>query len=243
MIKNILVCILLSMTALFAEAFHANYNATFGVFGTVGSIHNVVTQNKHTYKIETTVKLAGLAKIIMGNQTEHYISTGHIVKGMMISDDYTMISTKKDKKKIKDYHIDHKHKDVTKRYRKWVNGKLIRDEKHTLHFYAENDLLTLYFNMNHAIKTKGKVYTMKAVGLEKQKGVVKVTVPTDAQENSYKKDLGPTADWYAKARIVQENFRKNSGDILLSVDSDGFIKKAVIKDILMFGDATLIRVK
>ena len=97
--------------------------------------------------------------------------------------------------------------------------------------------------MNNAIKAKGKVYTMKAVGLEKQKGVVKVTVPTDAQANSYKKDLGSTANWYAKARIVQENFRTNSGDILLSVDDDGFIKKAVIKDILMFGDAQLLRVK
>lgn len=232
---------LLFSVTLSAKTEHINYRATFGIFGTVGTIHNTLTTDSKHYKIETTVKLAGMAKGIMGDQIEHYVSKGHMVKGMMVSDDYTMTSTKKNQKKVKNYHIDHVRKHVTKRYRKWVNGKLVHEEKQTLPFYATNDLLTLYFNMNHAIKKKGKVYTMKAVGLEKQKGVVEVTVPIDAESSSYAQDLGATADWYAKARIVQENFRKNSGDILLSVAKDGFIKKAVIKDILMFGDAKLIR--
>ena len=228
---------------LWSSVTQVNYKATFGIFGTVGTIHNTLTQNKKTYKIETTVMLAGLAKIIMGGQTEHYISKGHMVKGMMVSDNYTMISLKKDEKKVKEYHIDHKHKRVTKIYKKWKNQKLIVEEKKVLKFYAKNDLLTLYFNMNHALTKQGKTYHFKAVGLEKQKGIVQVTVPSDSQSTMYQKDLGPTANWYAKALIVQENFRKNKGDILLSVDEDGFIKKAVIKDVLMYGDAKLIRMK
>ena len=132
---------------------------------------------------------------------------------------------------------------MTKIYKKWKNGKLVAHEKEKLHFYAKNDLLTLYFNMDKAITKKGKIYHFKAVGLEKQKGLVQVTVPAPNQEESYKKELGETADWYAKALIVQENFRKKRGDILLSVDKDGFIKKAVIKDVLLYGDAKLIRIK
>jgi hypothetical protein len=97
--------------------------------------------------------------------------------------------------------------------------------------------------MDKAITKKGKVYTIKAIGLEKQRGIVKVTVPTNAKAASYKKDLGSSADWYAKALIVQKNFRKKKGDILLSVDSDRFIKKAVIKDVLLYGDAKLVRTK
>ena len=228
---------------LWSSVIQVNYKATFGIFGTVGTIHNTLTQHKKTYKIETTVTLAGLAKMIMGGQTEHYVSKGHIVNGMMISDSYTMTSLKKDEKKVKEYHIDHKHKRVTKIYKKWKKNRLIANEKKVLQFYAKNDLLTLYFNMNHALKQKGKVYHMKAVGLEKQKGKVQVTVPSDAKSAPYKKDLGSTANWYAKALIVQENFRKNKGDILLSVDKDGFIKKAVIKDVLLYGDAKLIRTK
>jgi len=246
MIKRILILstlILLLNNNIYAKVSQVNYKATFGIFGTVGTIENRLTKDNKTYKIETTVNLAGMAKMILGGQTEHYISKGHMVNGLMVSDSYTMISTKKNQKKLKEYHIDHQRKHVTKRYRKWKNGKLLHDEKQTLDFYAKDDLLTLYFNMDKAITKKGKVYHFKAVGLEKQKGKVQVTVPTDAQSASYQKDLGETANWYAKARIVQENFRNKQGDILLSVDKDGFIKKAVIKDILLYGDAQLIRTK
>jgi hypothetical protein len=97
--------------------------------------------------------------------------------------------------------------------------------------------------MNKAITKKGKVYQFKAVGLEKQKGLVQVTVPKESEIKPYIKDLNLSADWYAKAEIVQQNFKGNKGDILLSVDTDGFIKKAVIKDIMMYGDAKLIRTR
>lgn len=240
--KTIWLFLMLS-TMLVAKSSTVNYKATFGIFGKVGTITNKITQNEKHYKIETTVQLAGMAKTILGGQREHYISEGHMENGMMVSDHYIMTTNKKNQKKIKEYHINHIHKTVTKHYKKWKNGKVVRDLTQQLNFYAKNDLLTLYFNMDKAIKEKGKVYIMKAIGLEKQKGIVQVTVPSDAQSARYKKDLGPTANWYAKARIVQENFRKKSGDILLSVAADGFIQKAVIKDILMFGDAKLIRTK
>lgn len=226
-----------------AKVTQVNYKATFGVFGTVGVIKNRLTQNGQTYKIATDVNLIGLAKVIMGGQVEHYVSKGHMEDGFMVSDFYEMKSVKKNKIVSKEYHVNHKDKYVTKRYRKWIKGKLVKEKSERLAFYAKNDLLTLYFNMDRALVKKGKVYTMKAIGLEKQKGIVQVTVPTDAKAGSYKKDLGTTANWYAKARIVQKNFRKKKGDILLSVDNDGFIKRSVIKDILMYGDAHLIRVK
>jgi len=64
---------------------------------------------------------------------------------------------------------------------------LVEDTKKRFSFYAKDDLLTLYFNLGHALRKKKK------------------------------------------------------GDILLSVDKDGYIKKSVIKDILLYGDAKLIR--
>jgi hypothetical protein len=246
MIKKIILVSIVSMvsfTSITAKTTQINYKAKFGIFGTVGTIKNKLIQNKKTYRIDTIVKLAGLAKMIMGGQTEHYISKGHMEKGKMVSDLYQMISKKKHKTVSKEYRIDHKHKFVTKRYRKWKDGKLVKEKTEKLKFYAKDDLLTLYFNMDKAITQKGKVYTIKAVGLEKQKGIVTVTVPTDAKATSYKKDLGKSADWYAKALIVQKNFKKKKGDILLSVDKDRFIKKAVIKDVLLYGDAKLIRTK
>ncbi len=228
---------------LHAKTEELNYKATFGIFDTVGMIKNRLTQDNNSYIIETKVVLKGMAKIIMGNQLEHYVSKGHMENGLMVSDLYEMTSTKRDKKKVRTYTINHKEKSVIKRYRKWKNGKLVKDQTQKLDFYAKDDLLTFYFNMNRVIEEKGKKYLFKVVGLEKQKGEVQITVPNGSNTASYKRDLGNSADWYAKALIVQENFRNKKGDILLSVSKDGFIKKAVIKDILLFGDAKLIRVK
>lgn len=226
-----------------AQVTQLNYRATFGIFGTVGTINNTLTQNHKTYEIDTTVTLAGLAKILLSGQSEHYVSKGHMEKGLMVSDLYQMISRKKNKTVSKEYDIDHKQKYVTKRVRTWRKGKLVEDRTEKLKFYAKDDLLTLYFNLGAAVKKKGKTYMFNAVGLEKQNGKVQITVPEDAQAEAYKKDLGQGASLYAKALIHQKNFRKKKGDILLAVDKDGFIHKSVIKDILFYGDAELTRVK
>ena len=68
-------------------------------------------------------------------------------------------------------------------------------------------------------------------------------MPKNSQLSSYTKDLGKHAHLYAKALIHQKNFRKKKGDILLAIGKDGFIQKSVIKDILLYGDAKLVRVK
>jgi len=246
MIKRILIVLSLLLATnsmIIAETTYLEYKVKFGIFGTVGTIKNVLTKDSKTYSIKTKVKLAGLAKMLMGGQVEEYVSQGHMKNGLMISDKYIMNTTKKNKIVKKEYTINHIKKYVTRRYRKWIDGKLVQERSNTLKFYAKDDLLTLYFNLGQAIKQKGKTYAFKAVGLEKQEGIVKITVPSDATSASYKKDLGNGAKLYAKARIHQKNFRKKKGDILLAIGHDGFIQKSVIKDVLMYGDAKLIRTR
>ncbi|NOR55145.1 MAG: DUF3108 domain-containing protein [Sulfurovum sp.] len=240
----IIIGLCFSLTSFtFSQTIQLNYKATFGIFGTVGSIHNTLTKTNKTYKIKSVVKLAGLAKMMLGNQKETYISKGHMEKGLMVSDFYEMRSEKKNKKKVKTYLFDHKKRTTTKNEKVWREGKLTENKTQTLHFYAKDDLLTLYFNLGTALKEKGKTYTFKAVGLEKQRGTVKITVPNNAQLKGYKKDLGNTAHLYAKALIHQKNFKKKKGDILLAIGKDGFIQKSVIKDVLLYGDAQLVRIK
>jgi len=240
----ILLTFCLSLIA-HAKSVRVDYKGTFGIFGTVGTIYNTIDRNGTHYQIKSEVKLAGIAKILLRGQKEHYLSKGHLENGRMVSDYYVMTSVKQNKKVIKEYYIDHLKKKTYKRYRKWKHGKLVKEEKKDLGFYAKDDLLTLYFNMDKYVRkhTKGCAFTVRAVGLEKQKGIVKITIPSQKEESTYRKDLGKHTSWYAKALIVQENFRKKKGDILLAGTKDGFIKKAVIKDILMYGDAKLTRIK
>jgi len=230
-------------TTLYATVDNIAYKATFGIFGTVGTIKNKITKTEKTYSIESKVTFAGLAKLLMVGQVEHYISKGHMSKGLMVSDSYTMISKKKNKLVKKEYLINHKDKTVMKRVRKWKNNHLVKDKKEKLDFYAKDDLLTLYFNLGTAVTEKGKKYYFKAVGLEKQKGKVQITVPSPEHQAAYEKALGRGATLYAKALIVQKSFKNKKGDILMSIAKDGYIQNTVIKDILFYGDAKIKRLK
>jgi len=243
MMKKVLFMFFALSNLTMASVDHVSYKATFGIFGTVGTIKNKIIKKSRTYKIESRVEFAGLAKLLMGDQKEHYVSQGRMENGLMISDTYTMTSTKKDKKTMKEYHINHNSKIVTKRVRKWIQGKLVKDKKEKLTFYAKDDLLTLYFNLGTAVKAKGKKYHFKAVGLEKQQGKVQITVPSKAQQAPYVKDLGAGALLYAKALIHQKNFKKKKGDILLSLAKDKYIEKSVIKDVVLYGDAKIERLR
>lgn len=230
-------------SSLYAETQQLNYKATFGIFGTVGTLNNTLTKHNGQYSINTTVTLQGMAKLLLGGQTEHYVSKGHLKNGLMISDFYEMTSIKGEKKKIKTYKINHHKKYVTKRYRKYKNGILVKDTTKKLSFYAKDDLQTLYFNLGTALKVKGKKYNFNVVGLEKQEGKVQITVPSKAQQTPYVKDLGSGALLYAKALIHQKNFKKKKGDILLSFAKDKYIEKSVIKDVILYGDAKIERLR
>ena len=153
------VCAVLLNTFALGQTIQLNYRGTFGIFGTVGSIDNTLSKNEKTYKIKTVVKLKGLAKMMLGNQKETYISKGHMEKGLMVSDFYEMTSEKKEKKKVKTYLFDHKKHTTSKNQKVWRKGILTEDKTHTLGFYAKDDLLTLYFNLGTALKEKGKTYT------------------------------------------------------------------------------------
>lgn len=228
---------------LFAKVTNVDYDAKFGIFGKIGSLKTKLTKGATKYKIDTRMDLSGLAKRLFGSNTGRYISKGHIIDGLMISDLYQVIERYDNTVVSKEYWTDHKKRVVTKKIKKWKDGKLVENSKESLDFYAKDDLLTLYFNLDKAIDTKGKKYNFKVVGLEKQNGRVQITVPKEADTQSYRDDLGDSDNWYAKALIYQKNFKNKKGDILLSVSKDGYIKKAVIKDVLMYGDARLERIR
>jgi len=141
------------------------------------------------------------------------------------------------------YTINHKEKNVNRAFKRWKNGTLVNDDNDTLDFYAKDDLLTLYFNLDKKIsdKTLPKNYTFKAVGAEKQDGEVEVVIPSELDE--YKEALGESSDsWFARAIIHQNIFSSDKGELLLRIGNDGITQKAVLKDLLFFGDIRAERI-
>ena len=243
--KKVSVVLMFLFTSLLsAEVITADYKVEFGIFGKIGIANALLTKNEHNYVIDVKLKATGLSKTLSGNRKEQHISKGHIENGMMVTDLYQVIKSHGSKQTNKIYRINHKTKTVIKEYKHWKRGKLVKDTNTTMDYYSKDDLLTLYFNLDKKIldKKKPKYYTFKAVGAEKQKGKVDVVIPNKNEIKEYKEALGEKRDsWYARAIIHQDIFSSDKGELLLRIGNDGITQKAVLKDLIFFGDIRAIR--
>ena len=241
----ILGLVLILISQMQAKVLDVSYKVSFGILGQLGVCDAQLETKGDTYTIDIKVKASGIAKALSKNRKERHISKGHIVNGMLVSDTYKVINTYGKKHNEKIYRIDHKKKRVTKDNTK-KNQDKVTEKKHTvLDFYSENDLLTLYFNLSKLIQNKDKagMYTLTAVGAERQKGTVKVYIPKESELKRYKKTLGEGDYWYMTAIIYQKIFASNKGELMLAVGKDGVAQKAVLKDLILFGDLVAERIK
>ena len=241
----ILIFVLLCISQIQAKVFDVSYKVSFGMFGKLGISHAHLETTGDKYTIDIKMEATGMAKILSKNRKERHISKGHIVNGLYISDSYTVVKSYGKKHTEKRYTIDHKNKKVKKEYLRTKDGKTEKDEHTILDFYSENDLLTLYFNLPNMIKERSKAgtYEFSAVGAERQKGKVEVHIPKESELAGYKKTLGKGEYWYITAIIYQKIFSSNKGELMLAVGKDGVAEKAVLKDLMLFGDLVAKRIK
>lgn len=228
-----------------ATTLKADYKVSFGMFGQIGIAKAQLTQNGSDYTIDIHLDSTGIAKTLSRGRSERHISKGRIVGGVMVSDQYKVVRTESAKAVHKEYIVDHTNKKVTKIYKKFTNGKLISEKKSILDFYAANDLLTLYFNLNSLLKDKTAPhrYTFQAIGAERQDGKVSLIIPKSSDLERYKKTVGGGADWYATAIIHEKIFLSKEGELMLALGKDGITQKAVLKDVIFFGDICAERIR
>ena len=241
----IVFLVLIFISPIQAKVLDVSYEVSFGVFGKLGISDAHLETIGDKYTIDIKMKATGLAKTLSKNRKERHISKGHIVNGLYISDSYQVVKSYGGKHIEKRYTVDHENKKVKKTYFRTKDGKTEKDKPTELDFYSKNDLLTLYFNLPKMIKNRSKaaIYEFSAVGAERQKGTVKVTIPKESDLNVYKKTLGEGDYWYLTAIIYQKIFASNKGELMLAVGKDGVAQKAVLKDLILFGDLVAKRIK
>jgi len=241
-LSKIIFLLMVTLNVGYTKTLNVDYLVEFGIFGEIGVANAVLTQNDTTYEIDIKLTATGVAKTLSGGREERHVSTGHMENGVMVSDMYQVIKTSGSKTVNKVYRIDHATKTVTKEYQRWKNGIKVKDVN-TTEVYSKDDLLTLYFNLSSYIKDKTQkqdlVFT--AVGAEKQNGSVTIHIPDSTELKEYKETLGTDGAWYAQAIINQDIFSSDKGELFLSIGDDGITKKAVLKDLIFFGDIRAIR--
>ncbi len=244
--KTILfVIMLLSCTSYAAvKNLDATYSVSYGIFGKLGVSKAHLETNGNTYTIKVSAKTTGIVKRLSQNRQEYYISKGHVVDGILVSDSLEVRRSHGSKADVKRYVIDHKNKKVTKFYIKKRAGKVYQNDSKVLDFYSKDDLLTLYFNLSKIIDfNKAGSYELSAVGAEKQNGKVSIVVPDAKQHAAYEKALGKGEFDYLTAIVYQKLFQSNRGELMIAIGKDGIAEKAVLKDLILYGDLTAKRIR
>jgi len=128
------------------------------------------------------------------------------------------------------------------------HGKIYKQDKQStkkLSYYSEDDMVTLFLNLGDKIRDKksAKRYVMKAVGADKKKGRVDVIIPKKSEAKKMKKLVGKTkqGEWLMRLIMHRKLYSSKKGELLVRMGKDSIIQKAVLKDILLFGDVRIIR--
>jgi len=242
----IIFTLLFSASFLDAKTIEADFSVEFGIVGEVGRAHAVLTTTEQKYyMIEANVTALGIAKAVTDNLRERHISKGHVVDGLLITDMYQMIKRYGIYTSTTIYRVDHRKKSLTRQYKKWEYNRLITDRTVTLEYYSKDDMLTLFLNLPHHIKDKhtSKHYRFKAVGADRKNGRVDITIPSPEELDKMKTLLGEGngESWYTKVVMHRKLYDSKQGELDVRIGKEGLVDKAVLKDLIFFGDVRILR--
>jgi len=251
MAKYVMIFIV-STVLMHAQTMIADYIVEFGIVGQVGKVHTQYTDNKKSYKIDTNLSAVGmLAKTVMNHLKERHICKGIISKkGRRIATSYEMRKSFGKFKTRTHYHVNHQTKKVIKSYKRWEKTKNQKYKKtleyqYTLGYYATDDMVSLFLNLGKHIKNKNeaKNYQFKAVGADKKNGRVDIKIPTQKESKEMVPLLGnlKNGEWFMNLVMHRQLYNSKKGELMVRMGKDSTIEKAVLKDLLFFGDVRIIR--
>ena len=238
------------MFILFSPLLHAkevigDFSVEFGIFGQVGKVHAVLTSGDKYYVIDANVSAEGIAKAVTDDLKERHISKGHMVKGFLVTDMYQMIKSFGPYTTTTIYRVNHRTKRVTRQYKKWKYDKQIINDTERLDYYAKDDLLTLFLNLPLHIKEKYRPqkYHFKAVGEDRKNGRVDITIPSKQalKKIVYFVGEGQEGDWYSTVVMHRKLYHSKQGELDVRIGKKGLVEKAVLKDLIFFGDVRIIK--
>ncbi len=247
---RIIFFISIFVATLLAKDISATYRVSFGIFGQIGIATTSLHVKDRAYKIVIHAKSTGFASFISGGREEWYESDGKMVNGKLVPDIYKKVvkrsvnvgdvSNGTDRTVAKIYTLvykfNHKAKTVTAIKIKMKDQHIDRDiEK--LKFYAPNDLLSLFFNFKKLFPTLQikKQHVLYAVGADKDTGKINL-FPLAKKEFASLISGDLSGLKFMKVILSDKIFASKKGELYLGLNDKGFCEKAVLKDVLLFGD-------
>lgn len=220
----------------------ATYEVSFGVFQTMGIADTQLEiRDDQSYIIHVAAKTIGIAKLLSNNRVEVYESRGTVKDGRLIPATFVKTRQTNSNKMVKTYTFDHANKVV---WTETTEGK--RGESHTdkerNDYYAEEDFLSLFFNLKSYSQAQQNC-TFHAIGGNKKDGRIDAVFPKKEALAQIKKDLEMEEGSFLKVILNDRIFASRNGELLINLDSEWLCEKAVLADVLLFGDIVGKRVR
>ena len=235
--KIVLLLFVLSQIA-GAKVLTATYEVSFGIFQTMGIANaRMEIKDDQTYTIHIDAKTTGIAKVLSGNRIEIYDSRGTVKNGKLIPDTYSKVRQSNSKKVTKIYTFDHTNKVV---WKETIEGK--ERNKEVYDFYAPEDILTLFFNIGLYTQSR-QDQVLHAIGGSGKDGRIDVVFPNQKALKEMKKEMETDDGDFMKVVLNDRIFSSANGELLINLSRDGLCNKAVLEDVLLFGDIVGVRVR
>ncbi|MFK5882612.1 MAG: hypothetical protein QM482_10425 [Sulfurospirillum sp.] len=244
------IVILLFLSSVWAKDIMATYRVSFGIFGQIGIAKTSLHVEGKKYKIKVYAKSTGFASFISGDRQEWYESQGVIKDNRLLPDIYKKIVQREvnvgdvlsdtSKTEIKRYTLIYRFNHKTKKVlaiKIKTQGKNRSEHSEKIKFYAKNDLLSLFFNFKKLFPSLNikKHHILHAVGADKNTGKVDL-YPADKKEFAGLVDGDLKGLTFMKVILSDKIFASKKGELYIGLDKKGFCEKAVLKDVILFGD-------
>lgn len=233
----IFVLALLSQIAS-AKVITATYEVSYGIFQTMGIADaRFETRDDNTYSIRIEARTTGIAKILSNNRVEIYESHGSVINGQLVPKKYIKIRRTDSKKMTKIYTFNHVDRIVL---RENIDSDEWEKVKHD--YYASEDILSLFFNVKQYMKLRQN-QVLYAIGANKNNGRIDVVFPKGHEIEKLKQELETDEGVFVKVILNDKIFSSANGELLINLDDDGLCEKAILEDVLLFGDIVGKRVR
>ncbi len=237
--KKILLSLMLFISSVFPSNYSmdAEYDIYYGFFGNIGKATASLLVEEGTYKIKIKARATGLAKVLSRNRVETFESTGIVKDEILIPQIFLSRKKREGKIDIKHYLFDHQNKSVKLLSTRIRNGKK-SDSKKIMSFFAQNDILTLFFNLKAILgknfETKNKREFL-AIGASDKNGKIDVRTILNKEYQDLSKMLEESNHILAVV-LNQRIFASQKGEMFLNINDHGICTSALLKDVVMFGD-------
>lgn len=236
--KAIVLIMIVLAQMLSAKVLSARYEVSFGVFNTMGTADaRLEVRDDQTYDIRIEARTVGLARVLSNNRVEIYESHGTVQNGRLVPQRYSKMRRTDAKKISKIYTFDHVNKIV---WRETIEKGERNREKND--YYASEDILSLFFNFKYHLDGKQN-RSIAAIGGNKIDGRIDIVFPNARELGEMKRQLDMTDGEFLKVILNDRIFASEKGELLINLGADGLCDKAILEDVLLFGDIVGKRVK